>query len=146
MSFTKIKNKYAVDLDLEENGKWREFDGFDLKIRRITSKASQDANTEASKKYQKDIQDKTLSDEASEEILNYQICFGILADWRGPDLVDDEGNAIPFSGEKALELLAPEEMKELKGLILTDSINAATYKKVSDEEAVGNSLNSSTGL
>lgn len=134
----KIASKYAVDLGLEEDGKWVKFDGFSLKIRRITSKASQTANEEASKEFQESIQNGTLSDDDAETILNKQICFGILADWRGPDIIDDDDNPIPFSGEAALEVLASEEMKELKSQILNISMSAATYKKQSDEAAKGN--------
>jgi hypothetical protein len=139
MSFkAKLAAAYAVDLDLEENGKWCEFEGFELKIRRLSSKQAQKAREEASKKYQQDIQRDKLSDAAAEEILNKQICFGIIADWRGDVITDDEGKAIPFSPDTAMEMFSGPEMKELKTQIVQLSMQSATYKKEADEEAVKN--------
>lgn len=139
MSFKKnLQKKYAVDLNLEEDGKWIKFDGFELKIRRLNSKASDKARSEAVKPYQDNIQNNTLTDEAAEEILNKQICYGIIADWRGDDIVDDDGKPVPFSGDAALEVFGSQEMKDLKSTILAYSNDAAIYRKKVEDEAVGN--------
>jgi len=138
----KLAAKYAVDLGLEEDGKWCQFDGFELKIRRLSSKKAQKAREEASKKYQQDINRNKLSDEAAEEILNKQIAYGIVADWRGETFTEKtaEGtdSVVPYTPEIAMEVFGSEDMKELKTEIVQLSMAAATYKKSSDEETLGN--------
>lgn len=64
-------------------------------------------------------------------------CDALLVDWRG--IVDDKGKAVPFSKEKARQLLADPRYRHIVGQIVDVAIEDAAYKPGAEKDAEGNS-------
>lgn len=98
-----------TDTDAEENGRWfndifENETGIDIKLRRMTSKKSIQARRRLDRVYKGKMNKKGEYDEETGlNILVEQMAEGVLADWRG--VYDRDGTAIPYSKEKALELM-----------------------------------------
>ena len=67
----------------------------------------------------------------------------MLLGWTG--LCDDNGKDIPYSREKAIELLRDPALNDLYDWILAMSANADAFRVDLEEEVVGNSVPTSSG-
>lgn len=149
---TNLFNKYAVDSGKEENGVWHDFEGgIKIKVRRLSSNASQAARREAEKPYAPQLKEKVVAPEIYEAILLQQMAYGIIADWDGLEVekekdgkpvLDKDGNpefeALKYTPESALEIISDEAMKDFRGQILQLSVQIDHYKVAADTAALGN--------
>lgn len=106
-----IFDALETDTDATENGRWFEGDEVwgpklahvSIKLRRMTSKASQKARRDVELKYAK-YQDKKgqFPEDVSKRLLAEHLATGIIVDWKG--VIDRDGKEIPFSPEAAFAL------------------------------------------
>lgn len=152
MTFNLAK-QFKTDETREEQGIWVDFEGgVSIRIRRLSSQASIDARTEASKPYTTQIRRGALPDDVAEKIAIQQLARGVIADWKGitKRVEDADGNPIkgedgkvqwedvPYSVDAAVTILSDPDLEEFRGEIFQISMNRDAYKSQDDEEALGN--------
>lgn len=123
MKISKIKKDVAaVDAGVWVN---KCFDDLDVKVASIDSRKYTDALRVALKPYQRTL--KNMSNEQFAEIQNKIAAKYLLLDWR--NLIGDDDQPIPYSPEKALELLNDPEMADFRELILNLSSESELFRK-----------------
>lgn len=152
MTFNLYK-QFKTDENLEEQGIWVDFEGgVSIRIRRLSSQASVDARSEASKPYTTQIRRGALPDEVAEKIAIQQLARGVVADWKGiqkrledeagKPVLDEDGKVqwvdIPYTAEAAVEILSDENLEEFRGEIFQIAMNRDAFKSQDDDEALGN--------
>ena len=90
-------------------------DGLKVTVARIGCKAYQDTIKKLTAPHQRAIRNKTLDDSVYEDIMNKALVETILLGWEG--LEDEAGNVIPYSKDKAMELMTNPEYKDFKEAI-----------------------------
>ena len=134
---TSLQKHNAIDTSKEETGVWHEFAGdIKLRIRRITSKISQNARKEAEKPYAAQLRLKETPQEVYDSILIQQIAHGIIADWEG--VTDEDDKEIPYTPQVAAEVISGEEMKDFRLEVLNLSMAKDEYRAEIIEQSVGN--------
>lgn len=110
------QNRSAV-----EDGKWvgniPQGGSLRLRVRGFTSAAYTEASTLLSRAVPREdrLRDGTLKNEASDRVMAEAIHQTILLDWAG--LHDDDGQEIPYSSERAHELLTSPEYRPFLGMV-----------------------------
>lgn len=100
MSF---KSRYGQDKNAVENGAWVDLDeGTSIKVASLKSDAAKEKRRALEKPY---ANFKKIPDKVSEDILIKVVSQVCLKDWKGEAFTNEDGTAIPFSVEKADELL-----------------------------------------
>ncbi len=124
------------DVNAAEAGVWinKVMDDLDLKIASAGNRKYIEALRNAMKPYQRNY--KSLGDDLFLEIQNKCVAKHILVDWR--NLQDDEGNDIPYSYEKAFELLQDPENEEFRKLVISLSEESEVFRKEALEGLAGN--------
>lgn len=129
-----------MDIQKEELGVWHDFNGdVKLRIRRLSSKISQNARKEAEKPFAAQLRAKGTEDEKQvlyDTILTQQIARGVIADWSG--VTDDDGNEIPYSGDVAAEIIAGDDMKDFRLEVLNLAMDKDSYRVDIIKDSVGN--------
>lgn len=134
---TSLQRHNAIDTSKEETGVWHEFAGdIKLRIRRLSSKISQNARKEAEKPYAAQLRLKETPQEVYDSILVQQIAHGVIADWTG--VIDDEGKELPYSPQVAADVIAGDEMKDFRLEVLNLSMSKDEYRAEIIEQSVGN--------
>jgi hypothetical protein len=98
----------ATDKALETEGVWVDIgNGVEVRVARIGNPAYRARMKKLGKPYRHLLRDdeSELPDGLLEKLTVDAIAHTVLLDWRGPAMVDGEGQPIPFSPEKAVELL-----------------------------------------
>lgn len=123
------------DTNAAENGVWinKVHQDLDVKIASAGNRKYIDALRAAMKPYQRNI--KSVSDDLFLEIQNRCIAKHVLVDWR--NLQDDNGVDIPYSYEKAYELLQDPENTDFRKLIVDLSEESEVFRKEALEELAG---------
>jgi len=104
-------SEFVTDKKLEEEGVWIEYaQGFSMLVARLGNSKCQSYLRKLRKPYTRQIQKGTLSDEVAQDLLKKAISKYVLLDWKG--LIEDNGKSIPYSEEKALELLSHRDFLE----------------------------------
>ena len=129
-----------TDLAAEENGRWFN-DIFDnetnvnVKLRRLSSKASMLVRRRLDKKYRHKMDAKgEYDDDFGLEVVTEQIANGVIVDWSG--LVDNDGQDIPFSPATAHKLL--RMLPSFRDAVVVLCNNMENYRKNRKDEAVKN--------
>lgn len=138
---TNLQKHNAIDTSKEEAGVWHDFDGdIKLRIRRLSSKISQNARKEAEKPYTTQLRQNGAKDEEKQKlydlILIQQIAHGVIADWEG--VTDEDGKDIPYSGDIAVEVISGPEMRDFRLEVLNLSMDKDAYRAEIVEASVGN--------
>ena len=84
-----------------------------------------------------------IPEEAQEEITAKSIARGILKGWWG--IEDDNGEEIPFSEEKALEILMDPTLRDFRNKVSYLAMESETYRAYALQEAAKNSKARSDG-
>lgn len=133
----------GTDLNAEEDGKWflNIFEdsnpkrAVDVKLRRLTSKASGKANRDAQLAYRKYWKNgKWKSDDVMEKVGNLTIANGCIVDWRG--IIDKDKKPIPCTPETALALL--EKFRDFRIRVVAITSEANFWRVEQDDATVGN--------
>ena len=129
-----------MDIQKEELGVWHDFNGdVKLRIRRLSSKISQNTRKDAEKPFAAQLRAKGTEDEKQvlyDTILTQQIARGVIADWSG--VTDDDGNEIPYSGDVAAEIIAGDDMKDFRLEVLNLAMDKDSYRVDIIKDSVGN--------
>lgn len=137
---TSLQKHNAIDISKEEAGVWHDFNGdIKLRIRRLSSKLSQDARREAEKPYAAQLRAKGTDEEKQkiyDAILAQQLARGVIADWEG--VTDEDGKEIPYSGDIAADIISGPEMKDFRLEVLNLAMDKDSYRAEIIEGAVGN--------
>lgn len=128
-------SKFKTDLNAAKNGVKVQLDDDSS----VTIARAGEANPEYSKTlrelmkpYQTQARAGSLPDAVFEDIINKCYAECILLGWEG--LEDDQGNTIPYSKDKAFEILSDKAYVEFRKLVMELSSEAATFAvDVTDE-------------
>lgn len=128
-----------TDVAKSEEGVWCEVgEGFEIKVARLGHPKYQAYLAKLSKPHAKQIRREGLgAAEVLREIQRKATAKYLLLDWR--NLHDDEGNEIPFSEEKALEILGNPEYEEFFDIVLEHAQDVELFRAENAEESAGNS-------
>lgn len=134
-------SKYKTDETLEREGVWVDMgDGFHVRIARDGNPKHSAAVSRLTKPFKQQIRRGTLGQEKLAEIAAQAMAEAIVLDWQG---LYDDGKEIPYSQEKAYEILYnyPDLRRDIADL----SSEMETFRAMDEEEAAGNSGNASAG-
>lgn len=140
-------NQVRSDLSKERRGVWCEYElGIKILIARSTHPEYQKAMRKALKAKRlergsrvsvSDLLDEIfIDDQEVVSILAPPLAKHILLDWQ--NIEDDNGNLIPYSQEKALEILIDPELRDFFNFTLAQSSNQTLYRKEEQEESAKN--------
>lgn len=129
--------EFRHDEDAEENGKWTTIaEGVEFKIRRLRSKAVSKARDRIYGPFERAMgpRKKDLPDPVEIECTTRLLAEAVVADWRGPGMVDDSGQPIPFSVETAREIFSdPETGKDLRATVINLSMDGEFFSPESED-------------
>ena len=95
-------SRFKTDTKKEEEGVWVKYEGgVSLKIARLNNPKYKEYSLKRSKPHLRRLQAGTIDGDVAEDIMKDAIANTVLLDWKG--LLDEKGNEIPFSQEKARE-------------------------------------------
>lgn len=106
--------RFRTDEAAENEGVWFEVgEGFEIKVARLGNRkhAETYARLTSTPAVRGVVADKKLTDEQAIRIMVEAMADAILIDWKN---LEEDGNPIPFSREKALELL---DVKDFRALV-----------------------------
>lgn len=130
------------NVNLETEGVWVDYDSeFKVKVARMGNPNFEAYVNKMTKTFLGDGfsrgSEKIQDPQVLQEITQKAMAKTVLLDWAG--LEDDEGNQIPYSPEKAYELLSDPKFKDFYRDITQIANNGKRYRDEGVEEAVGNS-------
>ena len=103
---------FKTDRTRENQGVWVPIgDGARLLVARLNNEYYKQVFLNASRPFKTQVRTGTISEDQAEQILRECYSKAILLDWDG--LQDDEGTDIPYSQEKAYELLGIADFRAL---------------------------------
>lgn len=124
---------FKTDRTRETQGVWVPIgDGARLLIARLNNEHYKQVFLNVSRPFKTQVRTGTINEEQAEEILRECYSKAILLGWDG--LQDDEGNDIPYSQEKAYELLG---IADFRALVEDLASTRELYRK-EDLEQAGN--------
>lgn len=132
-----IYSMFGTDKALEERGVWLELDGeVSFLIARIghTGCAYNRLIRAKFKPHRRRIENDTLDDEVVRKIQAEVFAKTALLDWKG--VTDKDGNKLPFSKEKAEELLL--ELPELADILFNFARDYVNYRQEEMEDEAKN--------
>lgn len=142
----KAFSAFRSDEKKEEEGVWQTIvDGVDFKIRRMRSKPVLDARKKIYGPFERAQRGSTqdLPDAIELQCTINLLAKAVVIDWRGPGMVDDNGEPIPFTEDNCTEILSDKETgKDLRTLIISLSADAEVFAPEDLAEDSGNSATS----
>lgn len=146
---TDLFDTFGTDISKENDGVWLPADPRDpngeaqIKIARIGNENyEQFAQKEREKRSSGFRPGAELPPEIARDILNKALARTILVDWKG---ITSGGKEVPYSYEKAYELLKDPAMKDFKAYVVEEASRLANYKAEREEKIEKNSKKSSDG-
>ena len=129
--------EYKTDPQLEEEGKEIEVDEeTTIKIARFNNPAFRRMQDRLTEPYQKAVGRGKISDATAGKILSRCMAKHIIKGWKGLRL---DGKEIPYSEEKALELMLDPTLNDFKEQVLLESQRIENYREERLEEDQKNS-------
>ena len=120
--------RIKTSVDKEENGVWVDFaEGIQLKIARARNPKYQEFLRDLVEPKRVEIREDKISIDDFNDILLQVRAKTVLLDWK--NIEDNEGKAISYSLEKALEFFRDPELKDFYQFVVAISENADQYKK-----------------
>lgn len=119
---------------LEDEGVWIDFGaGMQLKVARLGNQKCQDLVARLQRPHLKKMRKGNLSQVEIDEIMRKAISECVLLGWE--NLLDEKDNPIPYSTEKAFELLGTKDfMSEVMGI----AQDADNFRDEVQEDSLGN--------
>lgn len=119
-------NVPSIDKEASTDGVWLDYQpDISFRIARDGNPGYKKAINTLYKVNKTFIDNKTLSDEQSNAMMNKIIATYILVDWKGLKNGDED---FPYSIESAIELLSDERYGELRTWIITQSKQIENYR------------------
>lgn len=129
-------SRFRTDRSAETNGVWVDAgEGLHLLIARAGNPRFQDAMRRLGHPLLPQIKTGTISEETSEGVLCRALAETILLNWK--NLQDDDGKDIPYSVEKATQLLL--EVRDFRSIVIELSQNVNLFRNEQTREILGNS-------
>ena len=126
-------NKFATNVNAAKNGVAVDLgEGLVVTIARSGNENYQKYLKQALKPYEKMLRTKTLPDQTFELIYTEAVAETILLGWKG--LEDENGVEIPYTKEKAIEILSDPQYIDFRTLILDLAGEAAVFAKEAVED------------
>lgn len=128
-----------TDSAAERDGVWMKYPGTDIEIKIARfGNPSFEADSREFRTLAKQAKDGVeLTERESKDAVAPAVARHLVKDWR--NLEDDDGAAIPFSQERAVELLKTPELHDLYDWIVAQSRNADRFRRAEVAATVGNS-------
>lgn len=132
-----IFKRFAVDVDAEDNGKWMDFHGAQVKLARM---GNQKFNTLITEKYAE--HEETLNkggDEAevlAEKLMAEVLAEAIIKDWKGFAF---KGEELKYSKKAVIDLFSQREMRDFRREILNMADEVERFRMREEEEQLKNS-------
>ncbi len=144
-------SKYKTDTNAAKEGVWVTMEGtFEIKIARSNSPKFQTFFQKHARgkgrRFLKGAAKGSLdsdSIEALKPVMKEAAARCLIVDWRG--LQEEDGSEIPYSEEKAVEILINPEYEDLFNDVLEAAQDQELYRAEEDASDAGNSSNSSPG-
>lgn len=132
---------FAADAASEEEGKWAPIvEGVEFKIRRLRSKAVQEAQRKIYGPHERAMRGKDLPDAIETMCTIRLLSEAVIVDWRGDEMKDEKGKPVPFSPETCAELLSdPETGRDLRATVLSFTADSEFYAPEDQAADLGNS-------
>lgn len=108
--------------------------GLRLKIARAGNAAYEKILTRLTRPHIQRIRQNTFPDDEMKKLVWQAMGEAVLLDWENLD--DEDGNPIPYSAEKATELIT--EHKDFRDMVAAYAQDATLFKAQLEEEAKGN--------
>lgn len=122
-------SKYKTDKVAEVSGVWVEVDeGVEWRIARLNNEKARELRRSLEKPY---ASFSKIPDNVSEGILRKVVARAVLLDWKG--VTDEAGAAVPYSAEKAEELLT--QYPDLLNDVVSASMARETFQIEATEAA-----------
>lgn len=132
------------DQEKSENGVWVPFtDGLKILIARAGNAECKKMTARLQKPLEKRIRKGLVEDSVLSDIAKKVTAKHIILDWE--NLEDDDGEEIPYSPEKAYELISDPENEIFYNWVLEASVDEMNFRKESKEDELGNSQAASNG-
>jgi hypothetical protein len=129
-------SQLAVDTTKSEDGVWIEFGaGFELLIARANNAAFKAELARLVKPYQREIAREGMSSRHATDAHTKAQAKCVVLNWRG--LEDEDGEPIPYSPEKAFEILSDPRYPELKEFVDIESNNLDNFRAEDQADAEG---------
>lgn len=129
--------EYKTDPFLEEEGKDVVVDDTTtIKIARFNNPKFRQMQARLSEPYQKAVGRGNISDENAGKILSKCMAAHIIKGWSGLML---DGKEVPYSSDKALEIMLDPTLKEFKEQVLQESQRIDNFREERLEEDLKNS-------
>ena len=119
-------NNYKVDSAKSEDGVWMEHDGAQFLIARFGNIKFVNYLEKLRRPYERVISNGTISNDKLTEIGCRAIAKYILLDWKGLTV---NGKEVPYSEDKAFELLIMPNAEEFRNLISNLSQDVEQYRE-----------------
>ena len=133
---------WETNEDLEVGGVWIDGPGdFKIKVGRIGNTKYDAYLAKIGKSVRMKARHSDVKGKAVEDLAKRAIARYVILDWK--NLVDDEGNDVPCSEEKALQML--RDHREFYRFILEAANDELLFKNEEDEDTEGNSEAASSG-
>lgn len=133
----KALQEFRSDEKLEEDGKWTTIaEGVEFKIRRLRSKFVAKAREKIYGPYERAMgqRKKDLPEAIELECTVKLVSTAIVADWRGPGMVDDDGAPIPFNEDTAKAVFSdPDTGKDLRVTVINLSMDGDFFSPENED-------------
>ena len=135
--------KFRIDPAAEDEGVWTALGGdAEVRLARIGNRRYREALAARLKPYRRAIRAGSMPEEAIEKLVTEAVCETVLLDWRNLEL---DGEPVPYSPARALELLSDPAMRDLRDLVVELAGDMELYRARELEEAEKNSPRPSRG-
>lgn len=140
-------SRFRTDATKENEGVWVPLgapddpDGFQLKIARLGNPAYEEMLRKIGKPYVRAIRMGTADPKVIADLQKKAMAKHVLKDWKG--LQDDDGNPIPYSVEKAYELMST--LPDFFDLVYSLAQEQDLFRAQLQEDSAKNSETASAG-
>ena len=129
--------QFQGDVAREEQGVWVEYAaGVEFRIARLNNPAYQKCLRKLLKADGRRFRRRRPTDENAEKLTNRALAQHVLVDWR--NLEDEDGSPIPYSVEKALEILSDPQYHDIRDFVVEVATDSDVFAAEEREDAEGN--------
>jgi hypothetical protein len=132
----------AVDAAKSVNGHWVKWMGAEFLLARYSNRFAETARAQLHLEWYKKLQQEKISDNEEQEYRRRHaeiIASYVLLDWKN---IGEDGKELPYSAEKAVELLTDDSYQDLLDFIIQESTNRDNYLKDAEAQVVAEVKNS----